>query len=244
MVNLKYLVTGTGKCGTVFMARFLTSLGIPCGHESIFDWKGYKWAEKRLASKERIELSNTSKSSYDGINCKDIEKWIDINELEAESSYMAAPFLGRDILKDVTIIHIVRNPIKVVNSFCNYIDYFKSKESTNPYEKFIYRLLPELQEEMPQYDRACLFYVRWNQMIEKHNVFFHKIENNPDTLFDFLGTSGNYFNDTSINTQRKQCKYKFSSANQIETKEIRDEFVEMGSCYGYNMYLNNKIRFI
>ena len=127
MVNLKYLVTGTGKCGTVFMARFLTSLGIPCGHESIFDWKGYKWAEKRLANKERIELSNTSKSSYHpqavpGQRIVQLEKWIDINELEAESSYMAAPFLGRDILKDVTIIHIVRNPIKVVNSFCNYID--------------------------------------------------------------------------------------------------------------------------
>ena len=34
--KLDFLVTGTGRCGTVYMAELLTSLGIPCGHESLF----------------------------------------------------------------------------------------------------------------------------------------------------------------------------------------------------------------
>lgn len=33
---MKVIVTGTGRCGTGFMARVLTEAGIPCGHERVF----------------------------------------------------------------------------------------------------------------------------------------------------------------------------------------------------------------
>jgi hypothetical protein len=36
MIKLDYLVAGTGRCGTVYMARLLTSLGINCLHEGVF----------------------------------------------------------------------------------------------------------------------------------------------------------------------------------------------------------------
>lgn len=35
-MNVKYVVTGTGRCGTGFMSKLLTSAGVPCGHEAIF----------------------------------------------------------------------------------------------------------------------------------------------------------------------------------------------------------------
>ena len=234
---MKYLVTGTGRCGTVFVARFLTSVGIPCGHESIFDWRGYRWAEKRLAGEEPLELSLVSKAKYDGKEWKDIDGWINLNEMQAESSYMSAPFLNEELLQGVPVIHVVRNPIKVVNSFCNYIDYFKDGKGTNSYEQLIYRYLPELKKDMPQYDRACLYYIRWNQMIEKHKAFFHKIEDGPEPLLYFLGLSGDPFDDRNINTLRKPCNKRFT-LDQIESEEIRDEFMEMGIQYGYNMSLN------
>jgi hypothetical protein len=237
MVNLKYLITGTGRCGTVYLARFLTSLGIPCGHESIFDWQGCRGAEKRLLGEEKVELSFVSQASYNGKDFKDLDDWIDLNHIEAESSYMSAPFLGEDILRDIPVIHVVRNPIKVVNSFCNYIDYFKSGVGTNSYEQFIYRHIPELKEDMNQYDRACLYYVLWNEMIEKHDVFFHRIEDDKRSLLDFVGVSGNYFDDNSINTLKKVAKNKFASPTQIENQDIQDRFVEIGIRYGYNMSL-------
>jgi len=237
MVNLKYLITGTGRCGTVYLARFLTSLGIPCGHESIFDWQGMRGAEKRLLGEKKIELSFVSQARYNGKDFKDLDDWIDLKHIEAESSYMSAPFLGEEILRDIPIIHVVRNPIKVVNSFCNYINYFNSGIGTNSYEQFIYRHLPELKEDMPQYDRACLYYVLWNEMIEKNNVFFHRIEDDKQSLLDFIGASGDYFDDHSVNTLKKIVNKKFLSPSQIENEDIQDRFVAMGTKYGYNMSL-------
>jgi hypothetical protein len=38
---LKLLITGTGRCGTRFMADWLTASGTPCGHEKAFGYAGY-----------------------------------------------------------------------------------------------------------------------------------------------------------------------------------------------------------
>src|SRR6516165_7960197 len=35
--KLQYLVVGTGRSGTVYLARLLTSIKIPCGHERVFN---------------------------------------------------------------------------------------------------------------------------------------------------------------------------------------------------------------
>ena len=37
MIDLEYLVTGTGRCGTVNLAMTLTSVGVPCSHERFFN---------------------------------------------------------------------------------------------------------------------------------------------------------------------------------------------------------------
>jgi hypothetical protein len=38
---LDLLITGTGRCGTKFMAEWLTKSGVPCGHEAVFSYRGY-----------------------------------------------------------------------------------------------------------------------------------------------------------------------------------------------------------
>lgn len=206
MRQLKYLITGTGRCGTVYMARFLTSLGIHCGHESIFDWRGYRWAEMKLKGGEPLECSTASTMSL--IDGKWVPEllWIDVSKIMAESSYMAVPFLGDPIIKDVPVIHVVRNPIRVINSFCNYIGYFQSGNGSNSYEQFIYRHLPELQKSMPPYDRAALFYILWNELIEGKSSFFHRIEDDTDLLLGFLNKNSGEYNNTRINSQAKSGK--------------------------------------
>lgn len=232
-MKLRYLVTGTGRCGTVFLARLLTSLGVPCGHETIFDWRGIEVAHKRLAGDERLQLSYCSTVRWNDGIWTPLPSWLpDINQIAAESSYMAAPYLQDECLAETTVVHVVRNPLRVVNSFCNHIDYFQSGNANNSYEQFIYTHWPELRAEMPPYDRACLFYVRWNQMIKAS--LFHRIEDDPKILTDKLGLGVPVIHDKTINTMKKKGIKAFA-LQDIQSEEIRQEFVALGKSYGYHM---------
>ena len=239
-MDLKYLVVGTGRSGTVFMARLLTSLNIPCSHEMIFNYCGLECAIARIQGKEPLQLSWVSRATYDQGKWQENSPWLpDLNNVIAESSYMAAPYLKCEILKSTKIIHTVRNPIKVVNSYCNYIDFFKSSEANNSYEQFVYNNIPELKTEMPQHDRGALFWVRWNQMIENSQPhYFHRIEDGVEGVMKFLNVEGEHFNDTSVNTLKKPISEKFSIL-KIQSKIIKEEFVAMGRKYGYSMASDN-----
>lgn len=234
-INLEYLITGTGRCGTVYMARCLTDWGIPCGHESIFNFEGLTGAERRLNGTTPISLSNTSKMEWTPKAVFFRKDYVDVNKgIKAESSYMAAPYLNLDIFKDVKIIHVVRHPFFVINSFLNHITYFRN-ESSNSYEIFIYRNLPTIKSEsLSHYEKAALYYIEWNELIEKHSDFFQKIEDPLEDLKSFLNVTGPDFPDKSINTYRKKID-SFFDITYVENKDIRDRLVNKGESYGYNM---------
>jgi len=235
MSRIRYLVTGTGRCGTVFMARLLTSLGVPCAHETIFQNDGIDAATKRMLGITPLHLS--------GVSMRDSQDWLNPDNLEAESSYMAAPFLNHDFLMDSLVIHVVRHPVKVVNSFCNYLDYFQSSDPTNAYEAFIYNHIPELRDELTPYDRGCLYYVRWNEMIERNlmnrGYLFHRIEEGIKPILEFLEIEEpeEFFKDKKANTFEKPCA-KFS-VKDIEQDYVRETFTEIGNRYGYSMLSEN-----
>lgn len=233
MLNLKYLVTGTGRCGTVYLSRLLTSLGIPCGHESVFDWRGIEHARKKLSGEILPEFSYVSRMKLHKGKWIPDDAWLaDSFDISAESSYMAAPFLGEI---NTTVIHLVRDPNKVVQSFVNHIDYFQSEIPTNAYERFIYHHVPELTEKMHPFDRAALFYVRWNEMIEKHRPeLFHRVEDGSEKIMEFLNVTGECYNDSKANTFEKWCDNNFA-IHKITDPSIRQQFVEMGLRYGYKM---------
>lgn len=231
-MELKYIVTGTGRSGTVYMARLLSSLGLPCGHEAVFDWHGLEKANRRISGIEKPVLSHTSTFRWDGSKNVPLEEWCS-GEMVADSSYLAAPFLKEF---SCSVIHVVRDPVKVIQSFCNYIGYFKSETPSNQFESFIYDHVPELKGKMPVYDRACLHWIRWNQMIESN--FLHRVEDGPDSIMKFLGAIGEPFMDNTVNSYRRHTKERFS-IDKISSKEIRDEFIALGRKYGYKMRLEN-----
>lgn len=238
MDDLRFLVTGTGRCGTVFFARWFTSLGVPCGHESIFDWNGLDIAILRIQNKIPKALSIISQENCDAMN------WINPITIQAESSYMSAPFLDHKILNNTKIIHLVRSPVKVVNSFCNYHNYFQNpKLHEDKWESFIYKHIPELDQELTPYDRACLYYVRWNELIEQklNNRGFHfcRIEDDISKVFDFveIPPTSEMFNDKSINSLKKPASN--FDVSLISSSEIKKIFIQMGERYGYNMQSKN-----
>jgi len=208
-MKLKYTITGTGRCGTLNIARNFTLAGIPCGHESIFDIGGIDTAKKRLNGEIKIHASGISTE----FGNKSV--WFDPLLIQADSSYMAAPFLEDEVLRDTIIIHLKRDPLKVISSFVKNLGYFKTLD--NPWEKFIYLHVPTILDFETPLERACEYYIKWNEMISKHNVVVHKIEDNPNILFEKLNLSRleklsnerNFFNNRKEDFQIEEIPNKF-----------------------------------
>lgn len=232
MTDLKYLVTGTGRCGTLYMANLLTSMGFPCSHEAVFTPKGFWWANEVLSGKRPRVSSKIS----EGKIC------VAEGEYVAESSYMAAPFLGRT---DAEVVHVVRDPMKVVASlvggeFMQFSGseptFFEHDPNHIEYEKFIYVHLPELGRDMSQLDRACLFYVRWNEMIEGSGRvrLFHRIEDGVEDVKELLKFSGNrHYDNKSCNSFPKRRPW---SILELRDRGVRKDLEGMAERYGYELY--------
>lgn len=229
MKNLKFLITGTGKCGTVYLANLLTAWGIPCGHEAIFTNQGLEEAIERLKSPRKIKFSG----------CADkLPKWTNPTEILADSSYMATPFLEEKILKNTKIIYLIRNPIKVINSFVTG-DYFDKHwpEITVPFQNFIKQHLPNLYDnDLNKINRAALFYLKWNELIENKiqnkNHIIHKIEDCDENLLDFLEIK--QINKVNINKKINSWANKnIINIKNIES-EIQKKLFEFSIKHGYN----------
>lgn len=248
MRKLDYLVVGTGRCGTVYLARLLTSLGITCGHECCFDWRGFDYAKAKIDGLIPMQTSECSQVKFEKGNCIPVAKWLDESKIIAESSYMAAPFLKHECFKNTKIIHIVRNPVRVINSFINYLEYFANRHPAlwypaKKYESFIYYHCPDLYWELSQQERAALFVLRWNKMIQKlsegKDYLFYRVEDDPQTIFDFIGQQRpeTFFNDRKVNSFEKP-KNQFT-LDQLPAGKIKDELIELGRAYGYSMGLES-----
>lgn len=235
MINLKYLVVGTGRCGSVFMARLLTSLNIPCSHEAIFNYQGLNYAKEVLNG--NYPLKNSHCSTYDILNLKKIDKWLHSNVI-AESSYMAAPFLKDDILKNTKIIHIVRNPLKVISSHVKDINFFEPHKKHNLWLDYVLSEVPELNSIENTIEKACYFYTHWNNMIEANIVNHINIRHNTENcctpeLLDFLEVKNpiNEFKNNQINSWKKRTEDL--TLNDIPDGSIRNDFIAIGEKYGY-----------
>jgi len=234
-MKLKYLVTGTGRCGTVYMARFLTHLGIHCGHEAIFDYKGIEEAKKRLSGDVEIETSKCS--LYNHVKEEETTGWFDPKKIVAESSYMAAPFLKDDIFKDILIIHLIRNPLKTLSSWVLDIEFFSNCTSDHlgDYENFIANNVPTIFEEKTKIEKACRYLIEWNKLIEVNslNKITIKIENYPyNNLLKKLDIKHSDFflnkNMNSWKTRKKDINLK-----DIPEGQTKLEFIDMIKKYKY-----------
>ena len=185
--KLEYLVTGTGRCGTVFFSHLLTNMGIPCGHEHIFNYENKKICFNRLIYPERRLNSNVSE--HDFLNPEYENKFVDPKKTIAESSYFLVPYLNEYYLSGIPLLHIVRNPFKVIRSFVDDFNYFKlgnteDDKNIDLYENFIYTTYPEIKNYNNPYDRAAQYYISCNKKIfEQKNKRFYlliKIEEFKD----------------------------------------------------------------
>ena len=80
----KFLVTGTGRSGTVFLTQALRDAGVRTGHESVYTRHGYR--------------------------PRNWTRW------EGDSSWMALPVIAIGVPRPEYMVHVVRDPRKVIAS--------------------------------------------------------------------------------------------------------------------------------
>lgn len=204
------LGTGTGRCGTGYFARVLSSVGVQCSHEGVFGPDSHEQTMERIAT--RIDPANT----WWG--------W------EAESSWLAAPYLGLPELEGVTVVHLVRHPKKVIDSQMR----IRAFEGKHPrFHEWQMRHLPEL-EGLPPLHQAALFYVRWNQMIEPHADIRWQIEGGILRLLDMLDID---WHDKEIYQDRRHNSRAGWGQSDVDLdglpEPLRSDLQEITTRYGY-----------
>jgi hypothetical protein len=235
--NYKYIATGTGRCGTAYLARVLSSVSIPCGHECVFDFQEWYPGITCLEFIENKIQSNALKNSKFATTQED--DWLSSDTtIQAESSYMSAPFLNHRIIKNATIIHLIRNLLQVIRSFVLDIHHFSEVKNYGK-EGFIYSILPELKQNLTPYERAALFYVKWNEMIEhssrNRNYLLHRIEDPISNVLELIDCpKSQVYNNRLSNTRKKHDDILLG---QIKSKEIRQKLTQKAEQYEYRVHL-------
>lgn len=216
MRKLKIIVTGVGRCGTGFVARYLTSAGLSCGHENFFGSGGLEKA---------VEILETRWKGRVG-----------------DSSWLAAPYLDSEPLGEALVIHLVRHPLDTIRSALKIGD---SSTRASRYYQFQRQFLPEM-DGMDEPTRVAYRYVHWNRMIEeklrgRDHIFF-RIEDDPLELLEQLSMRGlldlgkvdrdKLFGDTKYNTKQDIEPPPFFLSD-ITDEQVRDDLLEITERYGY-----------
>lgn len=210
------------------MARLLTSLGIMCGHESIFNCNG----------PQPLSAPTSYGSTHE--KHQPVEEWFDPAARQAEASWLAVPYMHHEMVKNSTVIHLVREPMKVISSLiCNDLQFFNFalEDYITPYRKFIMKHLPEVQEMRGPADRAAYFYIRWNEWITRSrpDAVLQRIEDQPEKVMELLSISRpeNLYNNKAANRwkERKQDL----TPDMIWDDGIRAEILKYKEKYGYTI---------
>lgn len=165
----KFIITGTGRCGTTYVQAILRVCGVNCGHQNVFTHE------------------TTVKTMGEG---RDVWEW---GNYDGDSSFMAVPLLPliRASEPDTKIILLYRDVHKVSESWLK-LGLFKD-DMQDKYPDF-YRVLnlcfPDVLVQRGVEDRALLYWRQWNGKALEYcdiaiNIDF--LTECPEVLFHALG---------------------------------------------------------
>lgn len=152
-----------------------------------------------------------------------------VRNAKAESSWLAVPYLSQ--FKD--IIHITRNPFKVINSMLN-VGFLDEEKGDIEY---ISQSLPEILE-IKGIEQYVYFWTEWNKLIENHTKKRYNIEDinkDPRKFLSQYIEPKQIYKDTECNTWKNQVKYTNNiTLNDIPDGEIKNNFIELKTKYNYD----------
>jgi hypothetical protein len=221
--KLEYIVAGTGRCGTVFFSHLLTNMGIPCGHEHIFNYEQKKICFEKLINPKKRKNNFVSAESF--ASNKFNKNFVDTTKTIAESSCFLVNHFEEHYLNKTPLIHTVKNPFKVIKSLVDKSNYFKEIEKPydpklNIYELFIYRNYPEIKQYSNPHDKAARYFISCHEKIllqkEKRKyilIQIEKINEKKEELELFLKKPYPSY----LNSKRVEKK------NEIDFSTLQDE---------------------
>jgi len=217
------IITGTGRCGTGYIAHVLNSVNIKCSHEGVFspnhDPNGPVIPDGLVTDEEIMgRIRVRKKNPWWG--------W------QADSSWMAAPYLERAELEGMTIVHLVRDPKKTIDSMVRTGGF--NSDIGGLFWQFQIKHMPELLETESRFERAGWFYTRWNERIERCATLRWRVEDDVRGLLDLLDIDyegKEIFADTTYNSR---AGYGPTDLNLNELPEpTLTQLQEMTERYGY-----------
>ena len=210
--KLDLILTCVGRTASGFYSKYLTSAGIPCGHEHIFNIYGYENAVKRLDK---------------------------FPKLRADSSWQAAPHLDCDILKDAFVVHLIRHPKQNIESWMRqptesvsvpYWEYAaKHCPKTDNLEYTIDRYAHRYTAWNRMIEEACA---------NRPSVQFD-IARDPIELLEILKEQGflDEIPNVKLYNNREHNKHGRTPVrfhlDILHDKEVREELEQISSDYGY-----------
>lgn len=165
----KFIITGTGRCGTTYCKAILQICGINTGHQQVFNWDSVKTGEWDWTSDYGIT-----------------------DNLDGDSSFMAVPLLEKVKEKepDTTIITINRPLVNVLNSWQ------MRGVFVDGWETFYPEWAEQLDILTPDgVERSIEWLERWNEKANLFSDYVLSIDNltrNPHLLFQAIGKMDKY----------------------------------------------------
>jgi len=184
---MKLIMTGTGRCGTKFHSRLLRSIGWEAKHELVFD--------------PNVTLANVQQR---------MQRLGSV--VDAEASWIVTAFLSHPALKNIKIVHLVREPLPCMASMLQVTNFYGMRDANplnGPVEfwlRCLYRHLPEIEQMKGKpLKQAMIMYLAWNRIVEEQrpDAILHRIEDGPQAFCERIGISlpEQYFNDEKCNTR-------------------------------------------
>lgn len=239
-IKLDYIVVGTARGGTTYMARLLSSLGVMCGHESIFGYLGLEFAQQIIDAGETI----TSHVSRHELRLDQPHaEWFDHRRMRAESSWMAVPFLDQPVLAGAAIIHVVRHPLAVLSSLVTDNHFFQDAPNPfQPYVDFIGEHQPAIVAAPTELERACLYLIGWHELILRRTAArpclrFKVEEMLNNELLDFLGVNPAARAQAHADAQTNSWKRRQDDLQlaDLPPGETRDRLAALTARLGYRI---------
>lgn len=155
-MRFQWLITGTDRCGTDYIAQALRSVGVRCGHENVF--------------------SNTCPMGDVAL----------MDQFDADSSWLAVPYLTLPHFSGLSVIHLVRHPKSVIDSMLRTRLWHEERKESYAW-RFALPHLPEVMAWAAPECRAAHHYLKWNKMIEPYASWRHRVEDSVEILIERMG---------------------------------------------------------
>lgn len=229
----RFVVAGCSRSGTTYMAKLLSALGFPCGHERIFNiW--------RIAGIDGF--SDPMTYFFDG------------DASQGDASFLSVPYLDQ-LPQGTVVLHQVRNPLDVIRSHMG-IRFFAEPfvpsiylAKEHPHIMHFFRIhCAQIMEAETEIGRCMRYWFYWNRLVERAGdnpslVFFHyRVEDIDISLLQQIvkmiseSVDGSMLNPAldliskNTNTRPRDASWTW---NNLPAGRDKEQIMELSKSYGY-----------